>query len=259
MSMWRGKLAWLQGCALVALAGCSGNDDRQSLREALARLPQDTSTAVEEVQETPVPVDSSSFAPQTLPDSVGFLDAAPPAPIEPDTHPGPLRPGPPIDTRPWIPAPGPAPAPIDWTDEPRVESGDGSAMAVLESVRTARNDGYDRVVFEFEEGRSPGFRVEYVDLPVRQCGSGQPVPLRGDTWLRVRLEPSQAHDDRGRATVRDRARVTNLPALRELHLICDYEGQVEWVLGMNAATGYRVTRLNSPSRIVVDVNHGREF
>ena len=88
--------------------------------------------------------------------------------------------------------------------EPRVELGEGSAMTVLESVRTARNDGYDRIVFEFEEGRSPGFRVEFVELPVRQCGSGQPVPLRGDTWLRVRLEPSQAHDDRGRATVRDR-------------------------------------------------------
>ena len=128
-------------------------------------------------------------------------------------------------------------------------------MTVLESLRTARNNGYDRIVFEFESGRVPGYQIEYVDRPVRQCGSGQVVPLRGDGWLRIRLEPSQAHDDRGRPTVQDRARTTELPILREMQLICDYEGHVEWVLVVASPNPYRVVELNSPARLVVDVRH----
>jgi hypothetical protein len=135
--------------------------------------------------------------------------------------------------------------------------------SVLGAVRAARHDGYDRVVFELEGGL-PGYRVEYVDGPVRRCGSGEPVEVAGDVRLRVRLEPAAAHDDAGRATVseRDRQRKLSLGVLRELVLVCDFEGQVEWVLGI-AAPGpsagtpshprYRVLELDGPPRIVVDI------
>lgn len=242
-------------CVLAALLGCSSQDrDAESLRDALARLPRDTTTpeAEEMVVDTPEYAVAESEA---LPDSVGFFDLPGAVPIEPDTTPIRLTPGPPRDTRPWIPTPDSAALGREWTVGLREESGDGVGMATLESVRTARNDGFDRVVFEFEAGKTPGYRVEYVDRPVRQCGSGQAVPLRGDAWLRVRLEPSQAHDDRGRPTVRDRARSADLPVLRELRLICDYEGQVEWVLGVASPNHFRVTQLNSPARLVVDVRH----
>ena len=264
------SIGW--GCVLlglvVPLVGCTNEEeDQQSLREALARLPRDTSSAVVEEEEV-VPVDSSLFGfPDTgsasLPDTAGILDVVPfdasqqePEEVDRDTIPDGLRPGPPVDTEPWIPEREGPPLTPEWTAEPRVETREGSGMTVLESVRTARNDGYDRIVFEFDDGRIPGYRVEVVELPVRQCGSGQVVPLRGENWLRVRLEPSQAHDERGRPTVRDRTRSTDLPVLREVQLICDYEGQVEWVLGLSAEPLFRVVELSSPSRLVVDVRRG---
>lgn len=245
---------------LLPLLGCSDREEeRQSLREQLARLPRDTTTQVEEeVTADPAPVDSSLGglpAAASLPDTFSFLDGPEPLPIEPDTTPRGLRPGPPVDTAPWIPASGPLVLGPEWSTEPSASEADRARTAVLESVRTARNDGFDRIVFEFEGGRVPGYRIEYAELPVRQCGSGQVVPLRGTSWLRLRLEPSQAHDDRGRPTVQDRSRVTDLPVLRELRLICDYEGQVEWVMGTSEVRPYRIVELTAPARIVVDVAH----
>ena len=53
-----------------------------------------------------------------------------------------------------------------------IPTGDGG-VSTLASVRTARHEGFDRVVWELE-GALPGVHVEYVDQPVRTCGSGEP-------------------------------------------------------------------------------------
>ena len=127
-------------------------------------------------------------------------------------------------------------------------------MTVLEEVRVARHAGFDSVVFQFSE-EVPGYHLEYVDRPVRQCASGNPVEIAGDGWLAVRLEPSQAHDDQGRATVQERERMPGLPVLEELQVTCDFEGQVEWVLGVASPNRFRVMELSDPARLVVDVRH----
>jgi hypothetical protein len=126
-------------------------------------------------------------------------------------------------------------------------------VAVLRSVRTATHEGFDRVVFEFEGDRVPGYHVEYVDKPVRACGSGEPVSVAGDAWLLVRLVPAQAHDDDGKATVDERDRRLQFPVLRQLRAVCDFEADVTWVLGVAAPNRYRVLELASPARLVVDV------
>ncbi len=131
----------------------------------------------------------------------------------------------------------------------------GSGMPVLlEAVETGRHEGYDRVVFRFAE-RVPGYHIEYVDRPVRACGSGEPVPLAGDAWLEVRLAPAQAHDDAGRPTIQARRQSPGLPNLEALVLTCDFEADVSWVLGLARPSRYRVLTLRSPARLVVDVLH----
>lgn len=147
----------------------------------------------------------------------------------------------------------PAAAAVEWTaGDTRVSSSDGSA--VLSAVRTARHEGHDRVVFEFESGL-PGYRISYIDRPVRQCGSGDEVPFEGDAWLSVVFEPSAAHTEEGRPTIEERARRLDLPNIIELKLICDFEGQVEWVAGVRSPTEYRVLALVEPARVVIDVRH----
>ena len=182
----------------------------------------------------------------------------------------------PLDGRPWVPRTdtlqlkaGPAPASAqasaaarapatptrEWTagvtEVPR-----GSARpATLRAVRTARNEGWDRVVFEFDGASVPGYRVEYVDRPVTRCGSGDATQVAGQGWLEVRITPAQAHTDAGRATVAERERRLSLPVLKELEQTCDFEGDVTWVLGVASPNRYRVSELTGPARLVVDVRH----
>jgi len=126
---------------------------------------------------------------------------------------------------------------------------------VLRDVRLARHPGFDRVVFEFEGGQLPGYKIEYVDRPVRQCGSGEVVKVAGDGWMSVRLTPAQAHTEAGKPTIKARSRRANLPVLKEMKIICDFEADVEWVLGMASPNRYRVLELAGPARLVVDIKH----
>ncbi|MGD9630123.1 MAG: hypothetical protein AB7V18_12840 [Pyrinomonadaceae bacterium] len=129
--------------------------------------------------------------------------------------------------------------------------------AVMSYVRTATHNGYDRVVFEFLGGELPNYHVEYVDKPVRACGSGDVVPFSGEAWLQVRFSPSQAHSPDGDATipVKDRARSPNFPVVKDLKLTCDFEGEVEWVMGVSSPNHYRIIELKDPTRVAIDIKH----
>ena len=138
----------------------------------------------------------------------------------------------------------------------------GVTPPMLRAVETSRGpgSGYDRIVFEFtgDSGSPPGYRIEYTTGPVQRCGSGDPVAVAGAARLVVRFEPAQAHDERGNPAPPPATRHSTpaLPAVRELTLICDFEGQVEWVLGVAARTPYRISELSGPARLVLDVKHG---
>ncbi len=133
--------------------------------------------------------------------------------------------------------------------------------AMLRGVRAAQGAearaSYDRVVFEFGNDSVAGYHVAYADRPARRCGSGEPVSVQGNAQLVVRFEPAQAHDASGTPAPAARELTPNLPAVKEMKLICDFEGQVEWVLGLSGREGYRVSELAGPPRVVVDVAHPR--
>ncbi len=128
-------------------------------------------------------------------------------------------------------------------------------LALLTDVRAASHEGYDRVVFELGSGSPPGFHLEYIDRPVRKCGSGDVTAIAGDGWLQVRLEPASAHTERGAPTIAERERKLDLPLIKELEQTCDFEGQVVWVIGLSRPNRYRVLTLDNPLRLAVDIKH----
>jgi hypothetical protein len=149
-----------------------------------------------------------------------------------------------------------ATATVAWRAGDTQVAGATSGSALLRAVRSARHDGFDRIVFEFA-GELPGYVISYID-PVRQCGSGDAVALAGTAWLSLRFEPAAAHTEEGVATVTERSRSPGLPSVVDLRLICDFEAQVEWVAGVRERLEYRVITLREPARIVVDVRHAKE-
>ncbi|WP_375770183.1 hypothetical protein [Archangium gephyra] len=130
----------------------------------------------------------------------------------------------------------------------------GFAPVTLREVRTARNEGFDRLVLQFDGDQLPGYHIEYVDKPVIKCGSGDPTEVAGQGWLQVRVQPAQAHEG-SQVTVAERERKPGLPMVQELELTCDFEGEVTWVLGVKSPNKYRVMELREPTRLVVDVQH----
>ncbi len=129
---------------------------------------------------------------------------------------------------------------------PRLQSG----------LRAAAHPGFDRVVFEFQGG-VPGYHLEYVDRPVRDCGAGEPRPIAGDAWLEVRLSPANAHTEAGKPTIPEREVVPGLPNVREIERTCDFEAVVTWVIGVGSPNRYRAFELSDPPRLVVDIDHRR--
>lgn len=125
---------------------------------------------------------------------------------------------------------------------------------VLHAVRAAKNDGHDRVVFEFRDG-VPGYHLEYIDKPVRDCGAGDVKPIDGDGWLEVRFYPAYAHTEEGQPTVAERELRPGLPIVREIERTCDFEAVVTWVVGTASPNRYRAFELEAPPRLVVDIEH----
>jgi hypothetical protein len=179
-------------------------------------------------------------------------DDAPPLDADAPTAPGPGvdpdEPGAPAD-------PGdPDAPPFEGAVEP-VEARMDGGMAVVDGVRHARRQGYDRVVFDFRE-RRPGYRVEYVSRPVRECASGREVQVRGDAILMVRMHPAQGYEQAAGErlpTVQETDRRLDLPRILHLREVCNHLGTVEWVIGLAARGPYRVLALDGPPRLVVDV------
>ncbi|HEV7590010.1 MAG TPA: hypothetical protein VGO40_17975 [Longimicrobium sp.] len=144
-------------------------------------------------------------------------------------------------------------APAGWGVAPR-QGGTPNVPTTLRGVRAASNpQGFDRMVLDFGADPVPGWHTAYSARPALACGSGEPVQVEGERWLRVRLQTAQAHDEQGQPTVRQRRLPLGMPVLRELGIACDFEGEVEVVLGVTAANPYRVMELANPTRLVIDI------
>jgi hypothetical protein len=168
----------------------------------------------------------------------------PPTPAGTDTTPAAAGPA---------PTPTPAPGPQDaWTASATDRVRTMNGPVVLGDLRVGVNAGFDRVVLEFEGGSVPGYRVEYTD-DASHCGSGDAIRTAGSGMLAITLRGTQAHTEQGQATVSPRERRLQMPVIKEYEFSCDFEGVTQVVLGVSAANRYRVTELQNPTRLIVDV------
>jgi hypothetical protein len=135
-------------------------------------------------------------------------------------------------------------------------------IALLERVALARHEGYDRVVFQFRNVL-PGYRVEYVEPPLRQDGSGNVVKVEGKTFVVVRMEPASGFDlgtGEGVLVYKGPRRISGARAgasvVREVVRIGDFEAVLNWAVGLDDRVDFRVLTLDDPARLVVDFrNH----
>jgi hypothetical protein len=149
----------------------------------------------------------------------------------------------------------PTPATTGGTDPVEGAAPAVPPVATLIDVRYACHEDFDRIVFDFRDN-SPGYVVEYVDPPIVQDGSGEPVEIDGEAFLNVRFNPAQAHDDAGESTYTGPREITpGLASVSEMEMAGDFEGYVTWGIGLPEELDFRVFPLEDPFRVVIDIAH----
>lgn len=122
-----------------------------------------------------------------------------------------------------------------------------TAISVGEHYQTTPT--YDRISFTFT-GTFPSYDALWVDR-VAADGSGKPIPLAGNDFLRIRFSQATAHDSSGGSTVLSApARHVGYKAINEYAQAGDFEGILSYGLSnyrtitqSNPQTGVRVTEL----------------
>lgn len=149
---------------------------------------------------------------------------------------------------------------FDGTTEEVVIDGGQGEIAVLEEVRAAAHDGFDRVVWEFATGGAPTVEVGYDDEPL-EPGRGEPIEVAGATSLVMRAQPAvdlatQLHaPDEEAYDGPERLEGGGTRLVTEVVRMGDFEANLQWAVGLDGRQPFRVDVLQDPLRVVVDIAH----
>ncbi len=131
---------------------------------------------------------------------------------------------------------------IDWAQTP--------TTALIDAVRTGTHTGYDRITIEVTSGQLTNISVDpQSSASFTQGASGQRVTLSGTAGLLITIHGADEHTAYSGATDFK----TNYPVMLEARQVQDFEGTVQWGLGLAKAACYRVYILGSPQRLVIDI------
>ena len=129
------------------------------------------------------------------------------------------------------------------------------ALANITDVRVGTHDGYDRVVFEFEQG-TPEITLDRASPPFTADASGLPIEVDGESFLRLTMRGGSKQTDAGTSSYDGPTDFApDHPALVHLVEGGDFERQSTWYLGLNGEACARVLVLDDPHRLVIDLEH----
>src|SRR4029453_16612812 len=125
--------------------------------------------------------------------------------------------------------------------------------AKLAAIRAARHPGYERVVFQFEGAKVPGYRIEYVREITLGESDDQYLTLEGGALVEATFQGTASDDHRpGTQTVPDKF-TPALAQVKQIGLAEDWEGVVRLGIGLEHRAGFRVLEPRDPARVVVDL------
>ncbi len=128
------------------------------------------------------------------------------------------------------------------------------------SMRVASHPCYDRVVFEFRDpGSLPGWSASYTAV-LRDEQTGRPVtpPLKGNAFIDIVFGAWYTGTPVGEPAFSGPQKIvpTGYPTLREVRILGGFEGVSRLGIGLDQRRPFRVTWLENPYRMVVDIYTG---
>lgn len=129
------------------------------------------------------------------------------------------------------------------------------AHAQLADVRVGSHDGYDRIVFEFQNGL-PELQISRTTPPLLQDGSGFEMEVEGASFLQILMQGGTKQMPAGGVSYGGpREFSTGFDQLLELEEGGDFEAVSTWYAGLAGEACVRAFTLSDPPRIVIDVEH----
>ena len=132
-----------------------------------------------------------------------------------------------------LPVPTPSPSPtaspfVCITDQLIQTDPTAALTALIDAVRTGTHKGYDRITIEFKNG---------------QPGHINAVPQANTKFV----------IDASGATVTTDLKTPTFPGILEARRVGDFEGTVQWALGLSSPACYQTTTLANPTRFIIDI------
>lgn len=160
------------------------------------------------------------------------------------------------------PTPSAAPTASAGPCAPAAGGADGTDVKLV-AVRVGSHAGFDRITFEFAPPKAPSpantlpkYTVTKVGQ-VTQDGSGNPVQINGDALYSLVMQGASGVDLSGPQLVTTyngpKEFKPNFPALLEVEHAGDFENVLSWGIGLRAPRCIKVSQLNSPLRLVLDI------
>jgi len=120
----------------------------------------------------------------------------------------------------------------------------------VDAVRIGTHTGYDRITIEFQNGMPISVEMRpQGNTTFAQGASGQQVKLNGTSGLLATIHGADEHTAYPGTTEFK----TGYNGLVEARQVEDFEGVVQWGLGLGGSGCYRAFYMLNPIRLVIDV------
>lgn len=125
----------------------------------------------------------------------------------------------------------------------------GQPIAYVNAVRTGTHPGYDRITIQFSNGLPGDIQIATQgSATFTQGASGRQVVLQGSAGLLVTMTGADDHTQYTGSTDFK----TGYPVMVEAQQVQDFEGVVQWGIGLSRSACYRAFVLQGPDRLVID-------
>jgi hypothetical protein len=173
-------------------------------------------------------------------------------------HPVPVGPGPsPTPSASASPAASPSPsaspsatptASYVCTASAPITNSKAPAVAYVNAVRTGAHTGFDQLTVQFSNGQPSSIQLQpQAGTSFMSSPSGQTVTLAGQNGILVTIHGADAHT----SYTGSRDIKTGDRRLVEVRIVQDFEGVVQFALGIAGPACYRVQILPNPVRLVI--------
>jgi hypothetical protein len=120
--------------------------------------------------------------------------------------------------------------------------------AFINAVRTGTHAGYDQVTIQFSTAQPSDIKIEpQPNATFTGAPSGQSITIAGQAGILITIKGADGHTQYSGPTDFK----TNYSELKELRQVQDFEGTVQWALGLAHTGCYAYSFLTNPTRLVI--------